>query len=110
MFKKAELFARNRYDQQRKRERGTKLNSGSKPQGRQRRASSEEKVEGTRGQSTTREAPMGSVKRSGGSTSRSISIGYTLYIKEYLDGIHIEHKEYLTDAIGPTLNIEGCFY
>ena len=41
---KAELFARNQYvevkveDQQRKRERGTKLNSGSKPQGRQRRA------------------------------------------------------------------------
>ena len=42
---------------------------------------SEEKVEGTRGQSTTREAPMGSVKRSGGSTSRSISIGYTLHIE-----------------------------
>ena len=43
--------------------------------------SSEEKVEGTRGQSTTREAPMGSVKRSGGSTSRRISIGYTLHIE-----------------------------
>ena len=93
------------------RERDTKLSTvGLSLKGGRDAPSSEEKVEGMRGQSTTREAPMGSVKRSGGSTSRSISIGYTLYIKEYLDRIHIEHLEYLTDAIGPTLNIEGCFY
>ena len=74
---KAELFARNQYvevkfeKQQRKKERDTKLNSGSEPQ---------EKVEGTRGQSTTREAPMGSIKRE-----------RWQYIRDYLDRIHIIH-------------------
>ena len=42
---------------------------------------SEEKVEGTRGQSTTREAPMGSVKRE-----------RWQYIRDYLDRIHIIHQ------------------
>ena len=41
----------------------------------------EEKVEGTRGQSTTREAPMGSVKRE-----------RWQYIRDYLDRIHIIHQ------------------
>ena len=51
----------------------------------------EEKVEGTRGQSTTREAPMGSVKRE-----------RWQYIKEYLDRIHIR-----SILIGYTLYIRS---
>ena len=72
-----------RNNEERERERGTKLNSAVGPslKGGRDASAREEKVEGTRGQSTTREAPMGSVKRD-----------RWQYIRDYLDRIHIIHQ------------------